>query len=82
MGALAVEVILGFLTFTASLMAFGKLQETPAPAAHHLPGPERRQPRASWLAAAAIGVYLVVHPGSLGLFLLMCGLWPWSSACC
>src|SRR5512139_3948835 len=27
MGALALEVILGFLTFTASLMAFGKLQE-------------------------------------------------------
>jgi proton-translocating NAD(P)+ transhydrogenase subunit beta len=27
MGALGLEVILGFLTFTASLMAFGKLQE-------------------------------------------------------
>ncbi len=27
MGALAIEVLLGFLTFTASLMAFGKLQE-------------------------------------------------------
>jgi NAD(P) transhydrogenase subunit beta len=27
MGALAFEVLLGFLTFTASLMAFGKLQE-------------------------------------------------------
>jgi NAD(P) transhydrogenase subunit beta len=27
MGALALEVLLGFLTFTASLMAFGKLQE-------------------------------------------------------
>ncbi len=27
MGALGVEVLLGFLTFTASLMAFGKLQE-------------------------------------------------------
>jgi NAD(P) transhydrogenase subunit beta len=28
MGALVVETLLGFLTFTASLMAFGKLQET------------------------------------------------------
>ena len=28
MGALAIEVVLGFLTFTASLMAFGKLQES------------------------------------------------------
>ena len=27
MGALSLEVLLGFLTFTASLMAFGKLQE-------------------------------------------------------
>ena len=27
MGALGVEMLLGFLTFTASLMAFGKLQE-------------------------------------------------------
>ncbi len=27
MGALGIEVLLGFLTFTASLMAFGKLQE-------------------------------------------------------
>jgi NAD(P) transhydrogenase subunit beta len=27
MGAISVEVLLGFLTFTASLMAFGKLQE-------------------------------------------------------
>ena len=27
MGALALEILLGFLTFTASLMAFGKLQE-------------------------------------------------------
>ena len=27
MGALVLEVLLGFLTFTASLMAFGKLQE-------------------------------------------------------
>ncbi|MEK6677182.1 MAG: NAD(P)(+) transhydrogenase (Re/Si-specific) subunit beta [Planctomycetota bacterium] len=27
MGAIALEVVLGFLTFTASLMAFGKLQE-------------------------------------------------------
>jgi H+-translocating NAD(P) transhydrogenase subunit beta len=28
MGALVLEILLGFLTFTASMMAFGKLQET------------------------------------------------------
>ena len=47
MAAIALEVILGFLTFTGSLMAAGKLQEIDPDAADHLPRPERHQPRAA-----------------------------------
>ena len=47
MAVLSMEVILGSLTFTGSLMAAGKLQEDPAAAAHHLQGPEHRQPLAA-----------------------------------
>ena len=73
MGALALEVVLGFLTFTASLMAFGKLQEV-------LPQRPITYRGQNFVnlgilgAALAIAVYLVVHPGSHGLFLAMCGL--------
>src|SRR5262249_18500544 len=63
MGALAIEVLLGFLTFTASLMAFGKLQEV-------LP-----QRPITWRgqnvmnlsifgAAALLAVWLIVSPAS------------------
>jgi H+-translocating NAD(P) transhydrogenase subunit beta len=73
MGALALEVILGLLTFTASLMAFGKLQEV-------LPQRPITYRGQNFVnlgilgAALAIAVYLVLHPGSHGLFLAMCGL--------
>ena len=73
MGALALEVILGFLTFTASLMAFGKLQEV-------LPQRPITYRGQNFVnlgilgAAGAIAVILVLHPGSHGLFLAMCGL--------
>jgi NAD(P) transhydrogenase subunit beta len=73
MGALAVEVILGFLTFTASLMAFGKLQEI----LPQRPITYRGQNLVNlgMLAAAVVlAAWLVVHPGSHVLFLLMCGL--------
>jgi len=73
MGALAVEVILGFLTFTASLMAFGKLQEI----LPQRPITYRGQNLVNLgmpAAAVALAVWLVIHPGSHGLFLLMCGL--------
>ena len=73
MGALAVEVILGFLTFTASLMAFGKLQEI----LPQRPITYRGQNfvNLGMLAAAvALAAWLVVHPGSQVLFLVMCGL--------
>jgi H+-translocating NAD(P) transhydrogenase subunit beta len=73
MGALAIEVILGFLTFTASLMAFGKLQEI----LPQRPITYRGQNLVNLgvlIAAVVLAVWLVVHPGSHGLFLLMCGL--------
>ncbi len=73
MGALGLEVILGFLTFTASLMAFGKLQEV----LPQRPITYRGQNfvNLGMLAAAvAIAAYLVVVPGSRALFLLMSGL--------
>ena len=43
--ALGLEVLLGFLTFTGSLMAFGKLQGAVARPADRLSGPERREHR-------------------------------------
>jgi len=67
MGALAVEVLLGFLTFTASLMAFGKLQEI-LPAR---PITYRNQNvlNLSILGAAAgAGAYLVARPDAAWLF--------------
>ncbi len=68
MAALAFEVLLGFLTFTGSLMAFGKLQEL-------LPGRPmvyrgQNVVNLSLLAlAVGIGVYLVLNPGERWLFL-------------
>jgi H+-translocating NAD(P) transhydrogenase subunit beta len=73
MGALALEVILGFLTFTASLMAFGKLQEV----LPQRPITYRGQNIVNMgilAGAVAMGAYLVVHPGSHGLFLAMAAL--------
>jgi NAD(P) transhydrogenase subunit beta len=67
MSALGLEVLLGFLTFTGSLMAFGKLQEL-------LPGRPivyrgQNLVNLSLLAAAVgIAVYLVLRPGSTFLF--------------
>ena len=73
MGALTLEVILGFLTFTASLMAFGKLQEL----LPQRPITYRGQNFVNLgilVGAATIAVFLVLDPGSHGLFLLMSGL--------
>ena len=70
MGALVLEVLLGFLTFTASLMAFGKLQEIVATRPITYPGQ-------NWVnlgilgSALALGVLLVLNPGQLGLFPIM-----------
>ena len=62
MAVLSMEVILGSLTFTGSLMAAGKLQEILAAAADHVQGPELRQPRAAGAARSASRVILVIHP--------------------
>ncbi|MFI5183184.1 MAG: NAD(P)(+) transhydrogenase (Re/Si-specific) subunit beta [Vicinamibacteria bacterium] len=70
MGALALEVLLGFLTFTASLMAFGKLQEV-------LPTRPMTYPFQNVInlvilaAAAGLAVFLVGHPGVTVLFPIM-----------
>jgi NAD(P) transhydrogenase subunit beta len=70
MGALALEVLLGFLTFTASLMAFGKLQEI-------LPTRPMTYPFQNVFnlgvlaTAVALAVYLVVNPGATSLFPIM-----------
>jgi NAD(P) transhydrogenase subunit beta len=67
MGALVLEVLLGFLTFTASLMAFGKLQEI-------LPTrPITWRHQNLWNiailgAAASAGGYLVARPDAVFLF--------------
>jgi NAD(P) transhydrogenase subunit beta len=73
MGALALEVILGFLTFTASLMAFGKLQEVLPQRPITYKGQNVVNLGMLGLAVG-IGVYLVLQPGSAVLFLAMCGL--------
>jgi NAD(P) transhydrogenase subunit beta len=73
MGALGLEVLLGFLTFTASLMAFGKLQEL----LPQRPITYRGQNFVNLgilSVAVAIAVALVLKPGSTSLFLLMSGL--------
>src|ERR671919_1266385 len=60
-GAIAIEVILGFLTFTGSLMAAGKLQEV----IPTRPITYRNQNFVNLLLlaiAAASGIYLTLHP--------------------
>jgi NAD(P) transhydrogenase subunit beta len=70
MGALSMEVILGSLTFTGSLMAAGKLQEILPQRPITYKG--QNVVNLSLLAVAiGIAVFLVMHPGHTGLFLLM-----------
>lgn len=67
---LALEVLLGALTFTASLMAFGKLQDL-------LPGRPITYPRQNLInlgvlgAAVAVGIILILRPGAVWLFPLL-----------
>src|SRR5438093_500733 len=70
MGALSMEVILGALTFTGSLMAAGKLQEVLPQRPITYTG--QNVVNLSMLAIAiGIAIFLVVSPGHPGLFLLM-----------
>src|ERR1700743_469249 len=67
MGALIVETLLGFLTFTASMMAFGKLQEVLA----QRPITYRGQNFVNlgvFAAAAGVGLALIVSPERSVLF--------------
>lgn len=67
MGALTLEVLLGFLTFTASLMAFGKLQELLPTRPVTYRG--QNVVNLSLLAVAAgAGSALVLRPGMTWLF--------------
>src|ERR1700681_4617314 len=73
MSVLSVEVILGGLTFSGSLMAAGKLQEV----LPQRPITYRGQNivNLSFLAVAiGIAVYLVIHPGARQLFPFMIGI--------
>jgi len=70
MSVLSVEVILGGLTFTGSLMAAGKLQEI----LPQRPLTYRGQNLVNFLllaVAIGIAVFLVLHPGSRNLFPFM-----------
>jgi NAD(P) transhydrogenase subunit beta len=70
MAALALEVLLGFLTFTASLMAFGKLQELIPTRPITYRG--QNIVNLSLLGLAVlIAIVLVVHPGYTWLFPIM-----------
>src|SRR3989441_3832579 len=67
MSALALEILLGSLTFTGSLMAFGKLQELVPTRPVTYRG--QNVVNLSLLAlAVASGIYLVVEPGAAQLF--------------
>lgn len=73
MGALSLEVLLGALTFTGSLMAFGKLQEILPTRPITYRG--QNIMNLSILALAiGLGVYLVVDPGAAHLFPVFIGL--------
>ncbi len=73
MGALALEVLLGSLTVTASLMAFGKLQELLPTRPVVWRGQNVLNLSIFGLAAAA-GVVLVLHPEAAWLFPPFIGL--------
>ena len=70
MGILAIEVLLGTLTFTGSLVAFGKLQDLIPSSIKGLP--QQNLINFAILGAAILcGAWLVFHPGSYLIFLLL-----------
>jgi len=73
MGALSVEILLGFLTTTASLMAFGKLHEI-LPSRPVVYKGQNFVNLVLFFVAAAIGGTLVVHPENAILFPVFVGL--------
>jgi H+-translocating NAD(P) transhydrogenase subunit beta len=73
MGALVVEVLLGLLTFTASLMAFGKLQELLPTRPITFKG-QNYVNMAVLAVAVTIGIRLVVAEGPAWMFPAFAGL--------
>ena len=73
MVALVIEILLGFLTFTGSLMAFGKLQEI-LPQRPFVYRGQNFVNLSIFGAAVLIGVYLIIHPGQTWLFPIFSGL--------
>jgi len=71
--ALIVETLLGFLTFTASMMAFGKLQEVLAQRPITFKG-QNFVNLGVFAAAAGIGVALIVSPEQTVLFPIFAAL--------
>jgi len=70
MAAIALECILGYLTFTGSLMAFGKLQDLLP--TRPITYKNQNVYNLSLLAAAVVvGVILVIHPATPVLFPLL-----------
>jgi H+-translocating NAD(P) transhydrogenase subunit beta len=73
MGALVMEVLLGYLTFTGSLMAFGKLQEL-LPSRPVVYKGQNVVNLTLFAIAVAVGVYLVADPSQTALFPVLAGL--------
>ncbi|HEX2676337.1 MAG TPA: NAD(P)(+) transhydrogenase (Re/Si-specific) subunit beta, partial [Polyangiales bacterium] len=71
-GALAAEMLLGFLTFTGSLMAFGKLQEIITTKAVVYPG-RNFVSMSTLLLAIGAAVFLTIDPHSTLAFGLLIG---------
>jgi NAD(P) transhydrogenase subunit beta len=73
MGAIALEVVLGYLTFTASLMAFGKLQEL----IPTRPLTYRGQNIVNFAllgTAVVLAVWLVIEPDRRAFFPVVCAV--------
>jgi NAD(P) transhydrogenase subunit beta len=73
MGAIGLEVYFGFLTFTGSLMAFGKLQGLIAGAPVTYKG-QNIANLGFFFGAFALLVLLIVSPGTSWAFWAMCGI--------
>jgi NAD(P) transhydrogenase subunit beta len=73
MGAIVFEVLLGFLTFTGSLMAFGKLQEI-LPTRPIVYRGQNVVNLALFAVAAVLGIALIVDPGQTWIFPIFAGL--------
>ncbi len=73
MGALVLEVLLGYLTFTGSLMAFGKLQEL-LPSRPMVYKGQNAVNLTLFAVAVACGVWLVADPSKTALFPVLAAL--------